>query len=71
MKMKNKKQADQDNKKQHLEKLKAAKQRKRGEPNLSRTEGGKSVRKSFLIFTEGENTERSYFEHFKLPTIDF
>lgn len=70
MKMKNKKQTDRNAKKQHVEQLKANKQRKRDTPNLTRTEGGRCEQKSFLIFTEGKNTEPSYFKQFKLPTAE-
>ena len=36
MKMKNKKTKDEEAKKQHISKIKAAKDRKRGEPNFER-----------------------------------
>jgi RloB-like protein len=70
MKMKNKKQKDVDAKKKHLEELNVNKNRKRGVPDLTRTEATIPERKSFLIFSEGKNTEKSYFEQFKLPTVE-
>lgn len=70
MKMKNKKQKDIDSKKRHSQQLKTIKLRKRGNVDLNRTEGTLPEKKSFLIFSEGKNTEKSYFEQFKLPTVE-
>jgi hypothetical protein len=70
MKMKDKKQKDTDSKKKHLDALNATKSRKRETPNLTRSAPTRSVSKSFLIVSEGKNTEKSYFERFKLPTVE-
>jgi hypothetical protein len=72
--MKNKKETDAKNKEAHIAQLKAAKERKRGTPNFDRDEGDVAIikpeKKSFLIITEGKNTEPSYFEHFKLSSAE-
>ncbi len=70
--MKNKKETDAKNRKEHLAQKNAAKARKRGTPNLNRDEEViiKPEKKSFLIISEGENTERTYFEQFKLSDAE-
>ncbi len=72
MKMQNKKEKDAKNKEAHIAQMKAAQARKRGTPNFDRDEDValKPEKRSFLIITEGKNTEPSYFEHFKLPNAE-
>lgn len=67
-----KKEADEAAKKQHFAQIKAAKIRKRGAPNFSRDEDVqiKPEKKSFLIISEGKNTEKSYFEQFRLSNAE-
>lgn len=64
--MKNKKAAQIEAKEKHLALIKAAKERKRGEPVLERTKPTKKEKPTILIVCEGMNTEPSYFEQFKL-----
>lgn len=67
MKMKDKRSEQNRKKKEHLAQRKAAKRRKRGTaPSLKRNEPRKNDKETFLIVCEGENTEPSYFEQFKL-----
>ena len=64
MKMKNKKQAQIENKRRHKATLK-----KRGlEPDLARPEPIRLERPVILIVCEGENTEKSYFNQFRLTS---
>ncbi len=56
-------------KKLHKEELRRAKRRKRNqEPVLERPEAVREEKQKILIVCEGENTEPSYFEKFKLST---
>ncbi|MBC7863104.1 MAG: RloB domain-containing protein [Bacteroidia bacterium] len=64
MKMKNKRAVQIQIKKEHKESLKAKKRRL--EPSLVRNEPTKFERPTILIVCEGENTEPSYFNQFKL-----
>jgi len=67
--MKNKKAEQVLKKKKHLEELRKAKRRKRNEePSLERSEPQKEEKQKILIVCEGENTEPSYFNKFKLST---
>jgi len=69
MKMKNKKEEQKRKKQQHRKALKEAKRKRRGEsPDLNRGKAEKTEKEKFLIVCEGENTEPSYFEKFKLTT---
>lgn len=72
--MKNKKETDAKNREAHIAKKKEAKVRKRGTPNFDRDKGEvviiKQEKKSFLIISEGKNTERTYFEQFKLSNAE-
>lgn len=69
MKMKNKRDEQIRKKKKHLEEIRRAKRKKRNqEPNLEREEPKKEEKKKILIVCEGENTEPSYFNKFKLTT---
>lgn len=68
MKMKNKKAAQIEAKQRHTSELKAAKIRRRSEPNLERAEPSKIEKPTILIVCEGKNTEPSYFRQFKLSS---
>ncbi|MCX6238434.1 MAG: RloB family protein [Bacteroidia bacterium] len=63
--MKNKNEEQIAAKLRHKESLKA---NRSGEPLLQRNEPTKNVRPTILIVCEGENTEPSYFRHFKLSS---
>lgn len=66
MKTKNKKVAQIEAKEKHLASIKTAKKRRRHEPILERGRPTKKEKPTILIVCEGENTEPSYFEQFKL-----
>lgn len=66
MKRKNKESAQIAATLQHRKELKA---NRRKEPTLRRTVGQRLVKPKLLIVCEGENTEPSYFNHFKLSTV--
>lgn len=67
--MKNKRNEQIQRKKRHLEERRKAKRRKRNEePILERLEPVREEKQRFLIVCEGENTEPSYFNKFKLAT---
>lgn len=69
--MKDKNAEQRENKKKHLERLKASKQnRRRKEPSLNRKRATLTPRKVILIACEGENTEPSYFRQFKIKSVD-
>lgn len=68
MKMKDKKAGQVKKKEGHLNRLKAAKARRRGEPILERPEPSKVEKPTILIVCEGENTEPSYFRQFRLSS---
>jgi RloB-like protein len=72
MKRKDKKETDVAAQKQHLNQIRANKASKRKTPNLDRDADIviKQEKKSFLIISEGKNTEKSYFEQFKLPNAE-
>lgn len=65
MKMKDKKAEQKSAKKKHLEQLKA---QRRKEPNLERPVAGLTEIPSILIVCEGENTEPSYFNQFRITS---
>lgn len=65
MKMKNKKAYQIAAKKEHKEQLKA---KRRTEPNLDRPDAELNEKPLILIVCEGENTEPSYFNQFRLST---
>ncbi len=65
MKMKNKKVEQIAAKRKHREILK---KKRRSEPNLQRESPTKNEKPTFLIVCEGENTEPSYFQQFKLTS---
>ncbi|MHC5353366.1 RloB family protein [Myroides sp. LJL115] len=70
MKMKNKREEDKIGRQQHLERLKEEKRRKRKESNIiERNEiPSLEIKPTFLIVCEGEVTEPSYFEQFRLTS---
>ena len=61
--MKNKKQEQVENKKRHKDGLK-----RRGEPDLTRSAPSKLEKPLILIVCEGQNTEKSYFDQFRLTS---
>lgn len=61
--MKNKKQEQVENKKRHKDGLK-----RRGEPDLTRSAPSKLEKPVILILCEGENTEKTYFNQFRLTS---
>lgn len=63
MRMKNKKAEQQDARQKHKASLKAG---KRQEPDLDRNEPTLSTIPFILIVCEGENTEKTYFDQFRL-----
>ncbi|MCU0345570.1 MAG: RloB family protein [Saprospiraceae bacterium] len=65
--MKNKRAEQTALKKQHIEALKSSK-RKRSEPVFEIPAPSKSERATILIVCEGVNTEKSYFEQFRLSS---
>ncbi len=71
MKMKNKKVDQRENKRRHLEELRASKKSDRSkEPTLNRKRAFISPRSVILIACEGKNTEPTYFAHFKIKSVD-
>lgn len=69
MKMLNKKQIQQKKAEEHKLRLAEAKARRRGKTNLERNEPTLKEIPIILIYCEGENTEPSYFNKFRLSTI--
>ena len=65
MKMKNKKAEQQAAKQKHREQLRAQRRR---EPDLNRIAPERTEKPLILIVCEGENTEPSYFNQFRLST---
>ena len=65
MKMKDKKAEQKAAKQKHLEQLKA---QRRKEPNLERPIAELTEKPSILIVCEGENTEPSYFNQFRITS---
>jgi len=53
----------------HKARMAQAKARRREEPSLERAVATKLVKPTMLIYCEGENTEPSYFNHFKLSSM--
>lgn len=70
MKMKNKKNIQARKKEAHKKQMLEAKRKRRIEPVLERDEPTKLKKAKFLIICEGENTEPSYFNQFKLTYAD-
>lgn len=68
MKMKNKKAAQLENKKKHLEARKLVKEKRRGGQVLERQKPERTPKPTLLIACEGENTEPSYFRQFRLSS---
>lgn len=66
MRRKNKAVEQRDDRNQHTEETQAAKARRRGEVNLKAPEPTREEIPTILIVCEGENTEPSYFEQFRL-----
>jgi len=64
MKMKDKKREQIENKRRHKDELK----RRRAAPDLSRKEPARLERPLILIVCEGKNTEKSYFDQFRLTS---
>jgi len=65
MKMKNKKAEQIADKRKHKEQLKA---KRRAEPNLERAIAKLTEKPSILIVCEGQNTEPSYFNQFRISS---
>ncbi len=65
MKMKDKKAEQKAAKIKHLEQLKT---QRRKEPSLERPVAELTVKPSILIVCEGENTEPSYFNQFRITS---
>ena len=65
MKMKNKRQEQIENKKRHKEELKS---KRRLPPDLNRSAPFKLEKPLILIVCEGQNTEKSYFDQFRLTS---
>lgn len=71
MKMKNKKAEQEADRIAAKERLRQSKRNKRfAEPVLDREKAHTEEKKSFLIVCEGENTEKSYFEQFRIPNAE-
>jgi hypothetical protein len=68
MKMRNKRGEQIERKKRHLESLRTAKAKRRGEPALERPEPTRIEKPVILVVCEGENTEPSYFRQFRLAS---
>jgi len=65
MRMKNKKNEQIADRKRHREQLKS---KRRQEPSLERKSLNLSTKPSILIVCEGENTEKSYFDQFRVSS---
>ena len=63
-----KKRRESENKQRHIEQMQDAKARRRGEPLLSRQKPKLNVKPALLIVCEGQNTEPSYFNQFRLTS---
>jgi len=57
-----------ENKRRHISDLRDARQKRREEPRLERCAAYKNPKPLILIVCEGENTEPSYFNQFRLST---
>jgi hypothetical protein len=68
MKMKDKKAEQKKRKEAHKKRLLRAKKRRRSAPDLSRAEPSKPEKANILIVCEGEVTEPSYFQQFRLSS---
>lgn len=64
MRMKDKQREQIENKRRHKEGLRG----RRNEPNLNRPAPSRQERPVILIVCEGENTEKSYFDQFRLTS---
>jgi hypothetical protein len=69
MKMKNKKEEEDLKKTLHLKQLKESKRKKRLEPEIERISSTKEENPNILISCEGKNTEKDYFQKFKIPSL--
>ena len=69
MKMKNKKEEQKANKLRHLNEINRNKKQRRAEPKLNRRRATRSTLPVILIACEGKNTEPSYFNQFKLKSV--
>ena len=63
-----KKRRESENKQRHRQQMLDAKARRKEEPVLSRRAATKKIKPAFLIVCEGENTEPSYFNQFRLTS---
>jgi hypothetical protein len=70
MKMKNKNDNQRVNKLRHLNEIGRDKGQRREEPKLNRRRATRTALPIILIVCEGKNTEPSYFNQFKLKTIE-
>ena len=69
MKMKNKKEKQIANKLRHLEEVGRNKRQRREEPKLNRRRASRKTLPLILIACEGKNTEPSYFNQFKMKSV--
>lgn len=70
MKMKNKKENQRVNKQRHLNEVGKNKRQRREEPKLNRRRASRIALPIILIVCEGKNTEPSYFNQFKLKSVE-
>lgn len=68
MKMQNKKEKQQQEREEHKKQIAESKARRSGKLNLDRQPPVLEERQTFLIYCEGQNTEPSYFNQFKILT---
>lgn len=69
MKMKSKKSKDELDRKAHKKLLRESKKRRREEPIIERTSEVINENPNILIACEGENTEKDYFEKFRITSL--
>lgn len=69
MKMKNKRDKQIANKLRHLDEVGRNKRQRREEPKLNRRRASRKTLPLILIACEGKNTEPSYFNQFKLKSV--
>lgn len=65
----NKKEVEKQKAEAHKLKLAEAKARRRAEPSLQRPEPTLDIKPTILIYCEGQNTEPSYFNKFKVSSV--
>ncbi len=63
-----KKRRESENKQRHVQQMRDASARRRGEPVLSRQKPKMDIKPTLLIVCEGQNTEPSYFNQFRLTS---